>query len=119
MCCRAVVVSCAISWPRRIHSLLPLTHLCAATLYHPCRCRCLSLPLCTLQPHTKPSCTTTQTLTGSIQPGVRQGLIQATLHLVNREFVALADDFVALGLLPRGSNMDEVIPALTGALCAD
>ena len=30
-----------------------------------------------------------------------RGLIRATLHLVNREFEALADDFVTLGMLPR------------------
>lgn len=52
---------------------------------------------------------------GSIEPSVRQALIRATLHLVNREYELLAEDFVALGLLPRGSNMNEVIPALTGA----
>lgn len=51
---------------------------------------------------------------GSIEPSVRQALIRATLHLVNREYELLAEDFVALGFLPRGSNMDEVIPALTG-----
>lgn len=51
---------------------------------------------------------------GSIEPGVRQALIRATLHLVNREYELLAEDFVALGLLPRGSDMDSVIPALTG-----
>ena len=51
---------------------------------------------------------------GSIEPPVRQALIRATLHLVNREFERLAEDFVALGLLPRGADMDEVIPALTG-----
>jgi hypothetical protein len=51
---------------------------------------------------------------GSIEPGVRQALIRATLHLVNREYNLLAEDFVALGLLPRGSDMDAVIPALTG-----
>lgn len=43
-----------------------------------------------------------------------RGLIQATLHLVNREFDALADDFVTLGLLPAGSDKTEITPALTG-----
>lgn len=33
-----------------------------------------------------------------------RGLIRATLHMVNREFDALADDFVDLGLLPTGAN---------------
>jgi aarF domain-containing kinase len=59
---------------------------------------------------------------GSIEPSVRQALIRATLHLVNREYELLAEDFVALGLLPRGSDMDAVIPALTGKThmcCAD
>ena len=43
-----------------------------------------------------------------------RGLIQATLHLVNREFDALADDFVVLGLLPAGSDKTKITPALTG-----
>ena len=43
-----------------------------------------------------------------------RGLIQATLHLVNREFDALADDFVVLGLLPPGSDKTKITPALTG-----
>ena len=43
-----------------------------------------------------------------------RGLIQATLHLVNREFDALADDFVVLGLLPPGSDKAVIAPALTG-----
>lgn len=46
--------------------------------------------------------------------GECRGLIQATLHLVNREFDALADDFVVLGLLPPGSDKAEIAPALTG-----
>jgi len=33
---------------------------------------------------------------------------------VNREFDALADDFVTLGLLPPGSDKTEITPALTG-----
>ena len=45
---------------------------------------------------------------------MRRGLIQATLHLVNREFDALADDFVVLGLLPPGSDKAKIVPALTG-----
>ena len=34
--------------------------------------------------------------------------------MVNREFDALADDFVVLGLLPPGSDKTEIAPALTG-----
>ena len=33
---------------------------------------------------------------------------------MNREFDALADDFVTLGLLPPGSDKTEITPALTG-----
>ena len=45
---------------------------------------------------------------------VRRGLIRATLHLVNREFGSLADDFMTLGLLPPGSDKGTIVPALTG-----
>lgn len=47
-------------------------------------------------------------------PVVCRGLIQATLHLVNREYAALADDFITLGLLPPGSDRAAIVPALTG-----
>lgn len=46
----------------------------------------------------------------------RQALVTSTLHLVNREYAALADDFVNLGLLPAGADKSKVAPALTGAL---
>lgn len=47
-----------------------------------------------------------------------RGLIQATLHLVNREYAALADDFITLGLLPPGSDRAVIVPALTGVFQA-
>lgn len=50
---------------------------------------------------------------GEIEPSIRRGLIRATLHLVNREFGALADDFITLGLLPPGSDRATIVPALT------
>lgn len=50
---------------------------------------------------------------GNIEPSVRQGLISATLHMVNREYGALAQDFIQLGMLPSGSDMDAIVPALT------
>ena len=40
--------------------------------------------------------------------------VRATLHLVNGEYAALADDFVTLGFLPSGSDSSRVVPALTG-----
>jgi predicted unusual protein kinase regulating ubiquinone biosynthesis (AarF/ABC1/UbiB family) len=51
---------------------------------------------------------------GEVEPSVRQALIRATLHLVNREYERLAEDFVVLGLLPPGTDMDDVLPALSG-----
>ncbi len=55
---------------------------------------------------------------GEIEPSIRRGLIQATLHLVNREYAALADDFITLGLLPPGSDRGAIIPALTAVFQA-
>ena len=51
---------------------------------------------------------------GEIDELTRQALIRATMHLVNREYARLSDDFVQLGFLPAGSDKDEVVPALTG-----
>lgn len=51
---------------------------------------------------------------GEVDADIRRGLIRATLHLTNREYAALADDFITLGFLPKGSNKEEVVPALTG-----
>ncbi|WIA18565.1 hypothetical protein OEZ85_010008 [Tetradesmus obliquus] len=55
---------------------------------------------------------------GEVEPAVRQGLIRATLHLVNREYERLAEDFVTLGLLPPGTDTSDVLPALTGVFQA-
>lgn len=50
---------------------------------------------------------------GQINKQTQQALIRATLHLVNREFEALAEDFISLGMLPTGSDRSKIIPALT------
>lgn len=50
---------------------------------------------------------------GSIDVNIRQGLIRATLHLVNREYGALAEDFITLGMLPSDADREAVVPALT------
>jgi aarF domain-containing kinase len=50
---------------------------------------------------------------GEVDEKIRQGLIQATLHLVNREYKALADDFITLGMLPEDSDRAQIVPALT------
>ncbi|PWZ41446.1 putative aarF domain-containing protein kinase [Zea mays] len=44
---------------------------------------------------------------------LRDGFIEACLHLVNRDFDALAKDFVTLGLLPPTAQKGEVTKALT------
>ncbi|PRW57519.1 putative aarF domain-containing kinase chloroplastic [Chlorella sorokiniana] len=53
---------------------------------------------------------------GQVDATIRRGLMRATLHLVNREFEALADDFVTLGMLPKaeGNEKEAIVPALTG-----
>ncbi|KAG1672433.1 hypothetical protein FOA52_013219 [Chlamydomonas sp. UWO 241] len=55
---------------------------------------------------------------GSIDLKVRQALVRATLHLVNKEFSYLAEDIVALGFLPGGSDRSAIVPALTGVFQA-
>lgn len=50
---------------------------------------------------------------GEVDENIRRGLIQATLHLVNREYTSLADDFITLGMLPADSDKDKIVPALT------
>ncbi|KAI9112706.1 hypothetical protein K1719_016372 [Acacia pycnantha] len=53
-------------------------------------------------------------MTGEFKQELRDGFIQACLHLVNRDFDALAKDFVILGLLPPTSDREAVTKALTG-----
>ncbi len=50
---------------------------------------------------------------GEVDENIRRGLIQATLHLVNKEYKALADDFITLGMLPPDSDKEKIVPALT------
>nr|XP_043606859.1 uncharacterized aarF domain-containing protein kinase At1g71810, chloroplastic [Erigeron canadensis] len=51
---------------------------------------------------------------GEFKQELRDGFIQACLHLVNRDYDALAKDFVTLGLLPATADKDAVTKALTG-----
>ncbi|KAL2335002.1 hypothetical protein Fmac_016215 [Flemingia macrophylla] len=53
-------------------------------------------------------------MTGEFKQELRDGFIEACLHLVNRDFDALAKDFVTLGLLPPTADRDAVTKALTG-----
>ncbi|XP_065002971.1 uncharacterized aarF domain-containing protein kinase At1g71810, chloroplastic isoform X2 [Musa acuminata AAA Group] len=51
---------------------------------------------------------------GEFRQELRDGFIQACLHMVNRDFDALSNDFITLGLLPPTAQKDEVTKALTG-----
>ncbi|XP_074264409.1 putative aarF domain-containing protein kinase At1g71810, chloroplastic isoform X1 [Silene latifolia] len=51
---------------------------------------------------------------GEFKEELRDGFIEACLHLVNRDFKALATDFVTLGLLPPTAEKEAVTNALTG-----
>lgn len=48
-----------------------------------------------------------------IKPYQRYGLIEAVVHLVNRDFEALAYDYVKLDFLSPDTNLRPIIPALT------
>ncbi|KAK4489919.1 hypothetical protein RD792_000567 [Penstemon davidsonii] len=51
---------------------------------------------------------------GEFKEELRDGFIEACLHLVNRDYDALAKDFVTLGLLPSTADKEAVTMALTG-----
>ncbi|GFP79015.1 uncharacterized aarf domain-containing protein kinase at1g71810 chloroplastic [Phtheirospermum japonicum] len=51
---------------------------------------------------------------GEFKQELRDGFIEACLHLVNRDYDALAKDFVTLGFLPAAADKDSVTEALTG-----
>ncbi len=50
----------------------------------------------------------------NIQPYQRYGLIEAVVHLVNRDFESLARDYVKLDFLTPDTNLTPIIPALGG-----
>jgi len=49
-----------------------------------------------------------------IDDATRRALLTASVHLANREFGSLADDMLALGFFPPGTQRSVVAPALTG-----
>ncbi|KAF9603979.1 hypothetical protein IFM89_039333 [Coptis chinensis] len=51
---------------------------------------------------------------GEFRSELRDGFIEACIHLINRDFDALAEDFVTLGLLPPTVQKDAATKALTG-----
>ena len=48
-----------------------------------------------------------------IKPYQRYGLIEAVVHLVNRDFASLAEDYVSLEFLTPETDLKPIIPALT------
>lgn len=48
-----------------------------------------------------------------IKPYQRYGLIEAVVHLVNRDFKSLADDYVKLDFLKPDTDLSPIIPALS------
>ncbi len=49
----------------------------------------------------------------NIKPYQRYGLIEAIVHLVNRDFEALATDYVKLEFLKEDTDLRPIVPALT------
>ena len=47
-----------------------------------------------------------------IKPYQRYGLIEAVVHLVNRDFEALSKDYIKLDFLTPDTNLEPIIPAL-------
>ncbi len=49
-----------------------------------------------------------------VKPHQRYGLIEAVVHLVNRDFEGLAQDYVKLEFLTEDTDLTPIIPALAG-----
>lgn len=49
-----------------------------------------------------------------VKPYQRYGLIEAVVHLVNRDFEGLANDYVKLEFLTPDTNLEPIVPALAG-----
>lgn len=51
-----------------------------------------------------------------VEPAQRYGIIEAVVHMVNRDFAALANLYVRLGFLPPETKLEPIIEALNNAL---
>lgn len=51
-----------------------------------------------------------------VEPAQRYGIIEAVVHMVNRDFNALAELYVRLGFLPPETDLQPIVEALNGAL---
>ncbi|KAK9828554.1 hypothetical protein WJX72_000728 [[Myrmecia] bisecta] len=55
-------------------------------------------------------------LVAEVPPADREAMISATIHLANRDWDGLIDDFVALGFLPFGCDRGLIIPVMEKVL---
>lgn len=51
-----------------------------------------------------------------VEPVQRYGIIEAVIHMVNRDFQALANLYVRLGFLPQETELEPIVEALNDAL---
>eukprot|EP00871_Galdieria_phlegrea_P000339 jgi/Galph1/1305/GphlegSOOS_G6106.1 len=51
-----------------------------------------------------------------LKPSQRYGIIEAVVHMVNRDFQSLARLYVRLGFLPEGTDLNPIVEALKRAL---
>lgn len=55
-------------------------------------------------------------LMASIESSDRDNMISAVIHLANKDYASLVDDFMALKILPEDSNRQTIIPLMDKAL---
>lgn len=55
-------------------------------------------------------------LMATIDERDRDAMISAVIHLANKDYAALVDDFINLGILPQDSNRAAIIPLMDKAL---
>lgn len=55
-------------------------------------------------------------LVAEVPPADREAMVSATIHLANRDWPALIDDFVALEFLPANCDRGVIIPVMDRVL---
>lgn len=55
-------------------------------------------------------------LVAEVPKADREAMVSATIHLGNRDWDALIDDFIALGFLPTDSDRGRIIPVMDKVL---
>jgi predicted unusual protein kinase regulating ubiquinone biosynthesis (AarF/ABC1/UbiB family) len=51
-----------------------------------------------------------------LEESTKEGLVDAVVHLINKDYVELAADFVTLGFLAPGTDIRPIVPALESVL---